>query len=71
MSIEFEGELGSGDGVVREWLTELSRQLFAPSAGVFWQYPGNSTVVHPVMTSSMDSEQQAMMQLAGTVAGQT
>ena len=34
-SIRFEGEDASGPGVIREWFTEASNQIFDPSQGLF------------------------------------
>lgn len=77
MSVQFENELGQGNGVVREWLTELSGYLFGPKSGLFWQYADDTGVVHPVIqlpdaTDRCTSNYSLTdyFKLAGCVAGE-
>ena len=70
LEVGFEGEKGSGEGVVRDWLTELSKQLFDPALGLFGQLPSDSGIIHPSVSKSMTKEQVDLMELAGKVTGQ-
>ncbi|KAL0039317.1 hypothetical protein WJX79_003044 [Trebouxia sp. C0005] len=48
MFITFKDEMGQGSGVMKEWLTLFTKDVFGKAGGVFQPCPGDPATVHPI-----------------------
>ncbi|KXZ42255.1 hypothetical protein GPECTOR_174g211 [Gonium pectorale] len=67
--IKFEGEQAYGDGVLREWLTEVASCLFDPNAGLFRLCEGDARCLHPCAAGVAQDNHLELVMMAGRVLG--
>lgn len=68
LDVRFLGEPGFGEGVVREWVGQVSLDLFYRS-GYFVPCATDPSVVHPNPELAADAETDTMMEFAGRILG--
>ncbi|GLI61744.1 hypothetical protein VaNZ11_004164 [Volvox africanus] len=67
--IKFEDEEAYGDGVLREWLTEIAALLFDPNAGLFRLCEGDARALHVSPAGSQQEDQLELLRFAGRILG--
>ncbi|GLC44848.1 hypothetical protein PLESTB_001207700 [Pleodorina starrii] len=67
--VSFEDEMAYGDGVLREWLTEISAALFDPNAGLFRLCEGDVRALHLCPAGCQQDNQLELLGVAGRVIG--
>eukprot|EP00667_Euglena_gracilis_P001675 EG_transcript_1674 len=55
LRVEFHGEAGFGDGVTKEFITELSKQAFSEIYGMFLSTPDKTLYPNPAVSTVVES----------------
>ncbi|KXZ51291.1 hypothetical protein GPECTOR_13g778 [Gonium pectorale] len=70
VNVRFEDEQeAEGMGVVREWLSQIAADLFAPERGLFIRGASDRRVVHPSPLSPLQDDYKGYMRFAGRIVG--
>ncbi|GIM10496.1 hypothetical protein Vretimale_14037, partial [Volvox reticuliferus] len=67
--VKFEDEEAYGDGVLREWLTEIASLVFDPNAGLFRLCEGDARALHVSPAGSQQEDQLELLRFAGRILG--
>ncbi|GFR50871.1 hypothetical protein Agub_g13159 [Astrephomene gubernaculifera] len=68
--VSFEDEEAFGDGVLREWLTEVASAVFDPNAGLFRMAEGDVRCLHLCAAGCTQGEQHLeLLTFAGRIMG--
>ncbi|EFJ46838.1 hypothetical protein VOLCADRAFT_92719 [Volvox carteri f. nagariensis] len=65
--VKFEDEEAYGDGVLREWLTEIASSVFDPNAGLFRLCEGDVRALHLSAAGSQQDDQLELLRFAGRI----